>query len=320
MIDGHGRTIDHLRLSVTSACNLKCLYCRPGTGSSKCRSNLSDTQRLEFIEYLYERRGLRQLRLTGGEPLLHKSIVELVARIRNAAPNLSLAMTTNGQTLSKFAIDLRRAGLDRLNISLDTLDPQRYESLAGGRVDRVIRGIDAAIDAGFPPPKLNSVVLRGYNDEQLVNLTEWAFERSMEIRFLEAMPIGPAAYFNRRYFVSASEIRKILADRYHLTSIPRNRGETATRFHAVRSAVGGTIGIIAPMSESFCGQCRRMRLTADGKLFPCLLDSRYQDISPCWQHSAFQVNWADELIDQSIAGKKLTGEFQQESAMVTLGG
>lgn len=318
--DTYGRTIDHLRLSVTSACNLRCLYCRPGSCPPSCRANLTDDQRLDLVSHLYSQRGLRQLRLTGGEPLLHGSIVDLVARIRQAAPDLSLAMTTNGLRLAPMARDLKAAGLDRLNVSLDTTNPTRYRALTGGCVDDVISGLRAAVDAGFPYPRLNTVVLSGYNDECLVEIASWAMDRCLEIRFLEAMPIGPAADFNRMHFVPERTIRRRLESHFQLSPLPPAQGETAARFVARSPRHSGVIGIIAPISRPFCGQCRRMRLTADGLLFPCLLDSRRVDLSPCWNRGAFHEMVADELIATAAADKKPTGSLLQETAMINLGG
>lgn len=320
LIDGQGRTIDHLRLSVTSACNLRCLYCRPSPHGASCRNDLTDDQRLQIVEYLYVRHGLRQLRLTGGEPLLHATIVSLVARIRESAPSLSLAMTTNGFRLASLARALRNAGLDRLNISLDVIDPVRYRSLTGGCLDDVVRGIDAAVDAGFPPPKLNAVVLSGINEDAIVEIAQWAFRRSLEIRFLEAMPIGPAGPFNRMHFVPASRIRHGLESRFVLSPMQRNPGETAARYRAQSPYQSGVVGIIAPLSESFCGQCRRMRLTADGKLFPCLLDDRSVHLGDCWQDRRLIVKRVDERIQAAIGGKKPRGLSQQGLPMIALGG
>ena len=320
LIDGQGRIIDHLRLSVTSACNLSCLYCRPGRGSGCRPRELSDSQRLELIRFLHDEYGLKQVRLTGGEPLLHDSIVPLVAEIRRSLPALSLAMTTNGGRLKFLASDLKQAGLDRLNVSLDSTNPATYRALTGGELAPVLEGIEQAIMVGFPPPRLNAVVLAGFNDDQLPDMVSWAHHRGMEIRFLEAMPIGPAADFNRQHFVSAHRIQEVLSAHYRLSPLPRAPGETAARFRADGSSGSGTIGIIAPISESFCGQCRRMRLTADGKLFPCLLDSRFVDLASCWDSAGFQHSRADGFILDAAAGKRASGLYRQDTAMIVLGG
>lgn len=229
LIDGHGRIVDHLRLSVTSACNLHCMYCRPRYGWKRTPHELSDPQRLDLIRFLHDACALKQVRLTGGEPLLHDSIVSLIANIHSNFPALSLAMTTNGGRLRSRAADLRSAGLDRLNVSLDSIDPFIYRSLTGGDLAPVLEGIEEAITIGFPPPRLNAVVLAGFNDGQLSDMVSWAHHRDMEIRFLEAMPIGPAAEFNRRHFVHARRIKDILEACFRLTPLPRAPGETADR-------------------------------------------------------------------------------------------
>jgi len=321
LMDGCGRRIDHLRLSVTSDCNLRCAYCRPAPSARVAVSPvLSDCQRLELVRWLYDRFGLRQIRLTGGEPLLHPSIDSLIAAIRGAAPELSVAMTTNGCLLSRSAVRLRAAGLDRLNISLDTLDARRYRDLTGGNLADVLAGIDAACDAGFAPPRINTVVLRGINESELPELARWAFLSGYEIRFLEAMPIGPAAEFNRAHFVSTVEIRRSLGACFELAPLPRAAGDTAARYRARNGSSAGVLGIIAPISESFCGQCRRIRVTADGMLYPCLLDSRCVDLRPAWANGAFDESAAAERVRTAIAGKRPVGPARQATAMISLGG
>ncbi len=322
LIDGCGRRIDHLRLSLTSACNLRCLYCRPrGMGEPPSHTHdLDDKQRLELVQYLYETYHLRQLRLTGGEPLLHPSISSLIADVRRIAPELDLAMTTNGGRLAELAKPLRRAGLDRVNVSLDTLDPAQYRNLTCGELAPVLDGIKQCIAVGFPPPRINTVVLAGINDQQLTDLAEWSLEQGTEIRFLEAMPIGPAAIFNRDRFVDATTIRETLARHFTLTPLPRNHGETAMRYSVVRGNSNGVIGIIAPVTERFCGQCRRMRITADGRLFPCLLDERSVDLRPAWSRGRWSLAFVDRLIQSAVDAKQWQGLALQRTAMVQLGG
>ncbi|HKQ46576.1 MAG TPA: radical SAM protein [Phycisphaerae bacterium] len=322
LIDGCGRVIDHLRLSVTGACDLRCAYCRPAgkAGYSALARALSDAQRVDLVRLLYEAHGLKQLRITGGEPLLHPTLAPLLSAIRSAAPNLEIAMTTNGQRLAQTARVLHRAGLDRLNVSLDTLAPERYRNLTGGELRPVLEGLESAVAEGFPAPKINVVALRGVNDDELARLAQWAFRRGFEIRFLEAMPIGPAANFNRAHCLLGSEIKKRLGADFELRPLPRQAGETAARFTAVSEFGEGIIGIIAPLSESFCSQCRRIRVTADGKLFPCLLDSRHVDLSSCWRSGAFQARRAMSLVCDVVNGKKQAGPLRQDTAMVSLGG
>lgn len=229
-------------------------------------------------------------------------------------------MTTNGWRLKSLAAGLRAAGLDRLNISLDSIDPGVYRTLTGGELAPVLDGINAAMAAGFPPPRLNAVVLSGVNDHLLPEMVSWAIQRGMELRFLEAMPIGPAADFNRSHFVPAGRIKDILKNRYSLVALPRRPGETAARFAVRGESIVGTIGIIAPVSEAFCGQCRRIRITADGKLFPCLLDARFVDLSSCWDDAGFQAGKADDLMIDAVSGKRSSGVMRQDTSMIALGG
>lgn len=319
LIDGHGRRIHHLRLSVISACNLRCIYCKPKPDGSGTR-RLTDRNRTEFVRFLYEQYGLSQVRVTGGEPLLYPRLLELIESLREIAPALGLAMTTNAQGLADRAESLRNVGLDRLNISIDSLDPDRYRAMTGGELRPVLEGIDAAIAAGFPPPKLNSVVLRGENEDEMTSLAAWAFERGCEMRFLEAMPIGPAAEVNRRLFVSADEIHARLASEFDLAPIGLEFGATSLCFRCRGARGSGIIGLIAPITRPFCGSCGRVRLTADGKLYPCLLDERFADLRPAWGEGGFDTLVADALIRDVVGGKRAQGSKLQSAGMVSLGG
>lgn len=321
LIDRHGRRIDHLRLSVTAACDLRCLYCRPpgNPDAGPCGAALTDAQRVELVRFLVERYGLRQVRITGGEPLVYPRVVSLVESLREAVPDISLAMTTNGRLLSDNCRELRRAGLDRLNVSLDSLDPERYRHLTGGRVEDVMRGLDAAVQAAFPPPKINTVVLRDVNDREVIHLARWAIARGSEIRFLEAMPIGPARAFNERVFVSAAEIRRTLTGAFDLMPRQPAPGETARCFTATSGGLSGIIGTIAPVTEPFCGSCRRIRVTVDGRLFACLLDDAFIDLKPAWPAGRFDPAQAMTLLQSAAAAKPPRGR-EQSAAMVRLGG
>ncbi len=321
LIDGCGRTIDHLRLSVTSTCDLRCVYCRPN-GHANARSSggsLTDEQRLEFVRFLHERYGLTQVRITGGEPLLYRGVVRLVAELKRAVPDVELAMTTSGRVLYHKGFELFHAGLDRLNVSLDSLKPERYRQITGADIEGVLKGIESARFVGFRALRINTVVLRGVNDEEIIDLAIWALSRELEVRFLEAMPIGTAADLNRSAFVSGAEFKARLAKRFQLDPLPRKPGETAGRFRATCQSADGVIGLIAPVTEPFCGACRRMRLTAEGILYPCLLDNRSVDMRPAWSNGGLSPGKADMLIRSAVAAKRPRGSTQA-APMVTLGG
>lgn len=318
--DRFDRVIDHLRLSVTSACDLRCSYCRPSSLNAETRPGLTDRQRVEFVTHFHERYRLSRLRLTGGEPLLHPTLARLIRSIRRACPRLDIAMTTNGRRLAEKAEDLREAGLDRLNVSLDTLDAGTYRTLTGGNLAPVLDGIRRCKEVGFPPPRINAVVLRGVNDDHLPDLVEWACGQGSEMRFLEAMPVGPAADFNRTRFVAASEMLQRLAGRFELSPLARGLGETARRYSIRGGSMSGVVGIISPVSQRFCGQCRRVRVTADGRLFPCLLDGRNVDLRPVWRDGAMSHDELDCLVRAAVEEKQAVGPSLQHTAMVQLGG
>lgn len=321
LIDAFGRRIDHLRMSVTSACDLKCIYCRPNARSvyGKPGLDLNDGQRIEFVRYLYDHHGLSHLRLTGGEPLLYPPLPRLIESIRAACPELSLAVTTNGRRLSRVAQSLRSAGLDRLNLSLDSLNADCYQKITGGRLSDVLEGLRVASEAGFPSPKINTVVLRGLNDAEVQNMARWAIAHGSEIRFLEAMPIGPAGPFNRARFVSAFDIRRQLSASFELTPIPSSPGATASRFRATSGGLQGIIGTIAPVTEPFCSSCRRIRLTADGKLFPCLLGKFHVDVRSAWRDGHLDRESLGEQIQNAAESKQQRGTVQTVQ-MIQLGG
>jgi cyclic pyranopterin phosphate synthase len=322
LIDGCGRRIDHLRLSVTSRCDLRCQYCRPrGEGNGEdAPAQLTDAQRLEFVDFLVQSYGLQQVRLTGGEPLIYPGLVPLIAALHQAHPQLQLAMTTSGTRLTNTAAALRAAGLNRLNISLDTLDDGLYSQMTGGRLGDVLAGIEAAVAAGFGTLKINAVLLRDVNTHEILRLTEWALQRGFELRFLEAMPIGPAAGSNQERFVPCDEALEVLRSAYDVEAMPFAQGDTARRYRLRRGELEGAVGMIAPVSRPFCGSCRRMRLTADGRMFPCLLDRRSVNMHAAWSGGRFDASLADAMIREAVAEKVPRGPLQQPTRMVVLGG
>ena len=268
MTDSCGRTIDYLRLSVTDCCNLGCAYCMPAGGWTPS-GTLCSTEELVELAAACVALGVKKLRLTGGEPLLRPDILALTARLR-ALPGLEeLVMTTNGQRLATLAAPLREAGLDRLNVSLDTLRPERYRALTGGgTLDRVLEGLDAAESAGFAPPKLNAVLLRGVNDDELADLARLAQTTPCSVRFIELMPIGPGAAMPEA-FLPAGRVLEAMPELRELQKTTADRPDGVARLYTA-PGWAGTVGLITPMSCDFCAACRRIRITADGSLTLCL--------------------------------------------------
>ena len=270
MIDAFGRTISYLRLSVTDRCNLRCAYCMPAAMRFQPRAELLDWDELDAVASAFVALGVRRLRLTGGEPLVRKGIVEFVERLsrhlRSGALD-EITMTTNGTELERNAAALAKHGIRRINVSLDSLDPEQFERITrGGRLDRVIAGIDAALATGIAV-KLNTVVLRNDNLDEVVGLAHWAHRRGIAISFIEVMPLGDVEQSRIDQHVPRTAVRDLLEQRWPLIPSATRTGGPARYFS---TNDGGTIGFITPLSENFCGGCNRVRVTATGQLCFCL--------------------------------------------------
>lgn len=262
-----------LRISVTDRCGLSCCYCLPPGGVLRQpRSEILSFEEIaRFVRFLGAEFGVSKVRLTGGEPLVRGGIAELVAMLAGEHTG-DLSLTTNGQRLAAMAAPLKRAGLRRVNVSLDSLEARCYSAISGGGdVRAVLAGIDAALAAGLAPVKLNTVVLRGTNNVEAVDLARFALDRGCTIRFLELMPIGPARAFHAERFVPSAEVRARLAGAFELRELPREPGSSSREFLADDGAGRrGVIGFIASETEPFCSECRRLRLTSTGQVIGCL--------------------------------------------------
>jgi len=270
--DAFGRVATDLRVSVTDRCNLRCTYCMPAEGLPWLPKPemLTDEELLRVVG-VFVALGVKQVRLTGGEPLLRRSLVEVVAGIARLSPRPQIAMTTNGVGLDRLAAPLAEAGLDRVNVSLDTIDPQEFVSLTRrDRFSDVERGLKAAASAGLTPVKVDAVAMRGINDHSVADVLQWCLDRGYALRFIEQMPLDAQHAWDRAQMVSADEIREQLSERFTLTALPAaDRGSAPAELFLVD---GGpeTVGIIASVSAPFCAACDRVRLTADGQVRNCL--------------------------------------------------
>lgn len=265
MQDSIGRTIDYLRLSVTDLCNYRCRYCMPAEGVCKRpHGDILSVEELTEIAKAAVRCGVKKIRLTGGEPLVRRGILDICRQLRAISGLEELCLTTNGSLLPELAKPLREVGVDRLNISLDTLRPDRFASMTRlGRLSDVLDGILAAEDAGFHDLKLDTVLIGGFNDDEIGDFLALTQEHSWEVRFIELMPMGPCAAWERSCFLP---VDTILQSGFTLQNV-ESQG-VARRYRLPGAA--GTVGLISPISHDFCGQCRRIRITADGKLKGCL--------------------------------------------------
>ncbi len=320
MIDGCGRQIDHLRLSLTNRCNLGCRYCAPEDGRIASQS-LDPDFALALVRWLVERHGIRHVRLTGGEPLLYPGLLPLIRGLTQIEALHELTLTTNGQALAAQAQSLRDAGLARINISLDTLDPERFSYLTrGGKIAHTLRGVEEAVACGLTPVKINVVVQRGLNDGEIADIAQWGLSRGCVVRFLEVMPIGHLFHVARTHLVRAEEILAALERRFTLRALPSRPGQPATDYMATGDGVEGVIGVIAPTTRPFCPECRRLRVTAQGGVVTCLHDANPVDLRACWDGRRLDTVRADELLLAAVQNKALWGAPKQSISMQCVGG
>lgn len=283
-VDPHGRTIDYLRISVTDRCNLRCIYCMPKEGVPKLsHEDVLSYEEIVRVVNVARSIGISKVRVTGGEPLVRKGIVEFCRSLVEVVGPGNVSMTTNGVLLETFAWELWNAGIRRINISLDTLKPERFAEITGrDYFNRVWNGIMTAYRIGFHPVKLNVVVIKGMNDDEIEDLAALTFSYPFHVRFIEFMPFGSGNWPSR--FVSSDEIierLKRLGDL--LPAVSRNSNGPA-RYYAFPGALG-KIGIISPISHHFCDNCNRLRLTADGRLRTCLFSAKETDLRPLLRSS-----------------------------------
>jgi len=270
--DSYGRVADDLRISVTDRCNFRCIYCMPAEGLKwLAREDILRFEEIHRLARIFvERYGVRTIRLTGGEPLVRVRLEELIAMINSLAPGLDITMTTNGVLLRQKAKLLAEAGLKRVNISLDTLHLDRFQEIA--RVEafaRTMDGIQAAEEAGLSPIKLNMVVMKGQNDDEVVDFARLAREKGYEVRFIEFMPLDGDGIWNNDLVVPSRRIQEQIEDLFPLVAAPEERPGPATKFKFADGAAGG-LGFISSVSQAFCTSCNRVRLTAEGGLRTCL--------------------------------------------------
>jgi cyclic pyranopterin phosphate synthase len=295
LVDQFGRVARDLRVSVTDRCNLRCTYCMPAEGLPWMpkAEMLTDEEMLRVIG-LFVRDGVTQVRLTGGEPLLRRSLVELVRGIAALEPRPRIAMTTNGVGLERVAQGLADAGLDRVNVSLDTIDAETFTQLTRrDRLSDVESGLKAAADAGLTPVKVNAVAMRGVNDESVADVLAWCLERGYELRFIEQMPLDAQHAWARGDMVTADEIRARLSERWELTPLPQSERGSAPAERFLIDGGPRTVGIIASVTAAFCAACDRTRLTADGQVRNCLFSNTETDLRTPMRDGASD----DELLD-----------------------
>ncbi len=307
LVDRHGRVATDLRVSLTDRCNLRCSYCMPPEGLQWLPKveQLTDDEVVRLVRIGVEELGIREVRFTGGEPLLRPGLVGIVAAATALTPRPEVSLTTNAIGLARVAPALAAAGLDRINVSLDTLDRERFRQLTHrDRLDDVLAGLRAAHDAGLTPVKVNAVLLRGINEDDAVPLLDFCLEHGYQLRFIEQMPLDAHHAWTRGEMVTAEDILARLSAAHDLAPDTEERGSAP----AERWLVDGgpaTVGVIASVTRSFCGTCDRTRLTADGQIRNCLFAREESDLRTAMREGATDAELADRWRIATLA--KLPG-------------
>ncbi|MCL5006321.1 MAG: GTP 3',8-cyclase MoaA [Acidobacteria bacterium] len=325
--DSYGRDIHDLRISVTDRCNFRCVYCK----SADPRNYSPHHNLLTWEEFLRLARimaglGIRKIRVTGGEPLLRDGIIDFLARLSEIEGINDLAVTTNGYLLTEKAGEMARAGVRRVNVSMDSARPEKFAAISRtpGSFERVLRGVDAALEAGLGPVKINVVLVRGFNEGEILGFAKLAREKNLVVRFIEFMPLDADHAWNRARVVTAEEIFGAIDPVFPLVELPRHEAsETALRFGFADGK--GEIGIVAPVSMPFCGQCSRIRVTADGKLRTCLFSLAEHNVGRVMRSGASDAEvqkYIERLVYHKEPGHRINEpDFVQPSrTMVYIGG
>jgi cyclic pyranopterin phosphate synthase len=299
LLDPFGRSINYLRISVTDRCNLRCIYCMPPEGVPQMsHSEILSYEEIRTVVRAAAELGINKIRLTGGEPLVRAELPKLIKMLSRIEGIQELSLTTNGTLLKNYALELRQAGLSRINLSLDTLKPDRFRYITRlGRLKDVLEGISAAKKAGFDPVKINAVVMQGINDDEILDFARMTCEEGCHVRFIELMPFKGMAEF-----VPSVEVRQRISLLGKLEPCPSITGNGPARYYRLAGAKG-TIGFISPLTElPFCSRCNRIRLTPDGRLRPCLLGEDEIDLKMPLRNNA-STEELRRLILKAVASK-----------------
>ena len=278
LVDKFGRTVDYVRLSVTDRCDFRCVYCMTEDMTFLPRKQILSLEEIYQIALAFTELGVKKIRLTGGEPMVRSDVMSLIGKLGSLPGLEELLLTTNGAQLDKYALPLKEAGLSRINISIDSLDAERFRRISRvGKLEKVLAGIDAAREAGFDRIKLNSVIMRGYNEDEVIPLTDYALSRDIDIAFIEEMPLGEASDHSREETTCSNEwVRGQIEQKYRLIN---STAKTAGPSRYVQ-VVGkkSRIGFISPVSHNFCEDCNRVRVTVEGRLLLCLGNEHSVDL------------------------------------------
>lgn len=319
LVDSFGRQVSYLRLSVTDRCNLRCTYCMAEDMTFLPKSKVLSIEEMAYVARAFVELGVEKIRLTGGEPLVRNGVVELAKQISGINGLRELVMTSNGVLLDKFAQPLVDAGVSRINISIDSLQPERFRKLTRfGDLTDVLRGIDVASKAAFKRLKLNVVVLKGANDDEIIDLTQYAIDHDCDISFIEEMPLGEIdSHLRNKTQVDSLSIREQLESKYTLLdddAVDKSAGPSRYRKIANTSS---KVGFISPMSDNFCARCNRVRLTAEGLLLLCLGNEHSLDLRAIVREHPENIELLKSRIVESMQRKPERHHFDPNDIMIT---
>lgn len=310
-MDCYGREIDYLRVSVTDRCNLRCRYCMPAAGiQDSGHDRMLTFEQIVRLVKLAAACGVRKVRFTGGEPLVRKDIVKLIEAVAALPGIQDVALTTNGISFADRADDLKRVGLDRVNFSLDSLDADRFRYITRlGTLSDVWRSVEKALSIGMAPVKINTVVMKGVNDDEVLDFVRLAAQIPVHVRFIEFMPVGDLPFYQEDHLVSMADVKQTIEGSYRLLNGLAGRGNGPAKVYQIAGGKG-TIGFISAMSNHFCGDCNRLRLTADGRLRSCLFDKHEINVKAALDKGAGDERLA-AMIRQAIREKPARHHMEQ---------
>lgn len=310
LVDRFGRTVDYIRLSVTDRCDFRCVYCMGEEMTFLPHAQVLTLEEIEQIAAAFVSLGVKKIRLTGGEPLVRREVIKLIRAIGQL--DAELAITTNGSQLTQMADDLKAAGVNRLNISIDSLQEERFKKMTRiGKLPKVMAGIDAAIGAGFGRIKLNAVVMKGRNDDEVLDLVEYAREKGVDVSFIEEMPLGDISEHDRaEAYCSSDEVREIIEQRYALQPSTERTAGPSRYFRMSGSET--RVGFISPHSHNFCSECNRVRVTVEGRLLLCLGNEHSVDLRAVIRRYPNNPERLKQAIIQAMDLKPEKHEFNLE--------
>ncbi|WIO74034.1 GTP 3',8-cyclase MoaA [Porticoccaceae bacterium LTM1] len=303
LIDPFGRHVDYVRISVTDRCDFRCQYCMAEDMQFLPRKDILSFEEIEFIARAFTELGISKIRLTGGEPLVRHDSEQLIASLGRLPDLKELTLSTNGSRLSEMSVALKDSGVQRINISLDSLDADKFHRITRtGKLDKVIAGIDAAVDTGFKRLKINSVIMHGHNDEEVLDLLEFAIERGLDVSFIEEMPLGNVNHDRAVSYCSSDEVKALIEKKYQL--IPTAEATNGpSRYFKLVGIEKTRVGFISPHSHNFCGSCNRVRLTAEGRLLLCLGNEHSADLRAVVRQYPGDLNRLKQEIVEAVARK-----------------